>query len=95
MYNHRSVGSRVGVPCLPPIHLHEGIDCRSITQYRGALFALDESHLNWFEPLKRPFHTIIPAVIAKDGKPYFCFGVMGGDMQPQGHVQVIMNLIDF
>lgn len=66
-----------------------------VLQNRGALFALDESHLNRFEPHKRPFHTIIPAMITKEGKPYFCFGVMGGDMQPQGHVQVIMNLIDF
>ena len=64
-------------------------------QNRGQLFALDDSHLNRLEPHKRPFHTIIPAFITKDGKPYFCFGVMGGDMQPQGHVQIVMNLIDF
>jgi gamma-glutamyltranspeptidase/glutathione hydrolase len=64
-------------------------------QDRGALFALDDTHLNRLEPHKRPFHTIIPAFITKDGKPYFCFGVMGGDMQPQGHVQIVMNLIDF
>ena len=64
-------------------------------QNRGQLFALDDTHLNRLEPHKRPFHTIIPAFITKDGKPYFCFGVMGGDMQPQGHVQIVMNLIDF
>jgi gamma-glutamyltranspeptidase/glutathione hydrolase len=64
-------------------------------QNRGALFALDDDHLNRFEPHKRPFHTIIPAMVTKDGKPYFCYGVMGGDMQPQGHVQVLINLIDF
>jgi gamma-glutamyltranspeptidase/glutathione hydrolase len=64
-------------------------------QNRGQLFALDDTHLNRLEPHKRPFHTIIPAFITKDDKPYFCFGVMGGDMQPQGHVQIVMNLIDF
>ncbi|HKB40457.1 MAG TPA: gamma-glutamyltransferase [Gemmataceae bacterium] len=64
-------------------------------QNRGTLFALDARHLNRLEPHKRPFHTIIPAFVTKDGKPWFCFGVMGGDMQPQGQVEVLVNLIDF
>jgi gamma-glutamyltranspeptidase / glutathione hydrolase len=64
-------------------------------QNRGNLFALDDKHLNRLEPHKRPFHTIIPALVTKDGQPYLVFGVMGGDYQAQGHVQVLVNMIDF
>jgi gamma-glutamyltranspeptidase/glutathione hydrolase len=68
---------------------------RFILQDRGELFSLDENHPNRFEPGKRPFHTIIPAFVTRNGEPWMSFGVMGGDMQPQGHVQIIVNLIDF
>jgi gamma-glutamyltranspeptidase / glutathione hydrolase len=64
-------------------------------QNRGTLFALDAGHANRLEPHKRPFHTIIPALVTREGKPWFVFGVMGGDMQPQGQVEVLCNLIDF
>jgi gamma-glutamyltranspeptidase/glutathione hydrolase len=63
-------------------------------QNRGTLFAMDEKHHNRLEPNKRPFHTIIPAMVTKNGKPVLSFGVMGGDMQPQGHVQVLVNMLD-
>ena len=62
-------------------------------QNRGALFTLEEGHLNRLESAKRPLHTIIPAFVTKQGEPYFCYGVMGGDMQPQGHVQVFLSLV--
>ncbi len=64
-------------------------------QNRGQLFALDENHMNKLEPHKRPFHTIIPAFVTKNSKPVFSFGVMGGDFQPQGQSQVLMNILDF
>jgi len=66
-----------------------------VLQNRGALFALDDNHLNRLEPHKRPFHTIIPAFVTRQGRPWLSFGLMGGDMQPQGHVQVLVNMIDF
>ena len=64
-------------------------------QDRGELFSLEEGHFNVIEPNKRPFHTIIPAFITKNGKPWVSFGLMGGAMQPQGHAQIVINLIDF
>jgi gamma-glutamyltranspeptidase / glutathione hydrolase len=64
-------------------------------QDRGGLFSLHRGHANALEPGKRPFQTIIPAFVTKDGKPLLAFGLMGGDMQPQGHAQIIVNLLDF
>ncbi len=64
-------------------------------QDRGELFSLEDGHFNVYKPEKRPFHTIIPAFITKDNKPYVSFGLMGGAMQPQGHAQIVINLIDF
>ena len=66
-----------------------------ILQDRGEQFVLKAGHANSYAPNKRPFHTIIPAFITKDGAPWVSFGVMGGAMQPQGHAQIVMNLIDF
>ncbi|HEY3215237.1 MAG TPA: gamma-glutamyltransferase [Candidatus Eisenbacteria bacterium] len=64
-------------------------------QDRGALFSLDRNHPNALEPGKRPFQTIIPAFVTQNGQPLLAFGVMGGDMQPQGHAQALVNLFDF
>ena len=70
-------------------------DLGFVLQDRAELFSLDETHANALEPGKRPFHTIIPAFVMKDGKPLMSFGVMGGSMQPQGHAQIIINMLDF
>ncbi|HAG16534.1 MAG TPA: gamma-glutamyltransferase [Bacteroidales bacterium] len=70
-------------------------DLGFVLQDRGEMFSLKKGHMNVYEPHKRPFHTIIPAFITKDGKPYISFGLMGGAMQPQGHVQIVVNIIDF
>ncbi|WP_019671160.1 gamma-glutamyltransferase [Eudoraea adriatica] len=67
-----------------------------VLQNRGQMFNVqDENHANALEPGKRPFHTIIPAFITRDGKPLVSFGLMGGAVQPQGHVQIVINLVDF
>jgi gamma-glutamyltranspeptidase/glutathione hydrolase len=81
--NYRGMGSGMA----PPLGF--------ILQDRGELFTLAPGHNNTYAPGKRPFQTIIPAFITKDGKPWLSFGVMGGDMQPQGHVQIVLNLVDF
>jgi len=82
--NYRGMGSGMSPPGLG-----------FILQDRGELFVLKDGHANTYAPGKRPFHTIIPAFITKDGAPWLSFGVMGGDMQPQGHVEIVQNLIDF
>ena len=82
--NYRGMGSGMTPPGLG-----------FILQDRGELFSLEEGHANIYEPHKRPFHTIIPAYITKDGKPWVSFGLMGGATQPQGHAQIVINLIDF
>lgn len=64
-------------------------------QDRGELFSLDPAHANAYAPGKRPFHTIIPAFVKKDGQPYMTLGLIGGGMQPQGHVQVLINIADY
>jgi gamma-glutamyltranspeptidase / glutathione hydrolase len=82
--NYRGMGSGIVVPGLG-----------FMFQDRGQLFSMDPNHANVYVPGKRPFHTIIPGFVMKDGKPWEAFGVMGGGMQPQGHVQVLINQIDF
>ena len=70
-------------------------DLGFVLQNRADLFSLDPDHANVLEPGKRPFHTIIPAFVMKDGKPLMSFGLMGGAMQPQGHAQIVVNMVDF
>jgi len=70
-------------------------DLGFVLQDRAELFALDADHANVVAGGKRPFHTIIPAFVMKDGKPFISFGLMGGAMQPQGHAQVVVNMVDF
>ena len=82
--NYRGMGSGIVVPGL-------GFGF----QDRGEMFVMETNHANVYAPGKRPFHTIIPAFIMKDGWPFMSFGVMGGAMQPQGHVQIVVNLVDF
>jgi len=82
--NYRGMGSGISVPGLG-----------FTFQDRGEMFTLEPGHANVYAPGKRPFQTIIPAFVMKDGQPWLSFGVMGGAMQPQGHVQIITNLIDF
>jgi gamma-glutamyltranspeptidase/glutathione hydrolase len=82
--NYRGMGSGMTPPGLG-----------FILQDRGELFTLEEGHVNVYAPGKRPFHTIIPGFVTKDGEPWLAFGVMGGATQPQAQAQVLINLIDF
>jgi len=82
--NFRGMGSGVVVP-----------DLGFVFQNRGQLFSLDPNHANVYAPGKRPFHTIIPAFVTKNKKPFMSFGVMGGAMQPQGHIQILINIVDY
>jgi gamma-glutamyltranspeptidase/glutathione hydrolase len=82
--NYRGFGSGIVVPGL-------GFGF----QNRGEMFVFEKGHANVYAPGKRPFHTIIPAFIMKDGEPFMSFGVMGGAMQPQGHAQIVVNIVDF
>jgi gamma-glutamyltranspeptidase/glutathione hydrolase len=82
--NYRGMGSGMTPPGLG-----------FILQDRGEMFSLEKGHFNAFEGGKRPFHTIIPAFVTKDDKPWMSFGLMGGAMQPQGHAQIVINMIDF
>ena len=66
-----------------------------ILQHRGEMFTLEEGHYNEYRPGKRPFHTIIPAFVTRNGEPVMSFGVMGGGTQPQMHAQIIVNILDF
>ena len=82
--NYRGMGSGM----VPP-------NLGFMLQDRGEMFSLDSNHRNSLQGGKRPFHTIIPAFITKDNKPFISFGLMGGGMQPQGHAQIVVNIVDF
>lgn len=82
--NYRGMGSGMTPPGLG-----------FVLQNRGEAFILETGYFNTYEPGKRPFHTIIPGFVTKDGQPHMSFGVMGGAMQPQGHAQIVINMVDF